>query len=140
LQKYRQILAHSSVPLLRILRARRLLLNAGYTERFLFKIHLLLDSPWDELAATICPLRSVIGRDVESLRELLICASDPTVFPEPFNNPPLRDLVHNCIYIIKKILSHELPLHFRQVLFNITDASRIIDTLLGGTRPIGVTF
>ncbi|KAJ7659011.1 hypothetical protein B0H17DRAFT_343089 [Mycena rosella] len=60
LSDHHSILAQASPPLRRILHACILV---GRGDRSLFRTHCMLDISWDELRATICPLRKIAGDD-----------------------------------------------------------------------------
>ncbi|KAJ7489211.1 hypothetical protein FB451DRAFT_1362173 [Mycena latifolia] len=94
-----------SPQILRILQAYHVIgTSIGITTCPIFAIHLLLELSWDELRTAICPLRTLIGEDKDSLAQLLISTfvSDLT--------PVRSDMARGFLCLVKRIETGEVPM------------------------------
>ncbi|KAJ7705518.1 hypothetical protein B0H17DRAFT_1038209 [Mycena rosella] len=77
----------------------------------LFQLRHLLGWSWDETRAAFSSLRAILGSASKNLGLLhFVSASDPLLFQEFCSSSTLRDLAFNCLSIMKKVFSNELPL------------------------------
>jgi hypothetical protein len=107
----RQILSQASPSLISILQAIRFLSRNKRLVPFI--IHSLLNLSWGELRMTICSLHSLIcGEGQEFIRNLLIVALDPALFPVPFDLI-MWDLACGSLCVMQRIVSGELDTNIR---------------------------
>jgi hypothetical protein len=101
-----QILSQATPSLIRILQAIRFLSQDKYS--LLFIIHFLLNLSWHELRMAICSLRCLMrNKGQEFIRNLLIVALDPTLFPVPFDLI-MWDLACSSLHVMQQVLRGEL--------------------------------
>jgi hypothetical protein len=106
-----QILSQASPSLIQILQAIKFLEPNWCSSTF--RIHFLLNFPWEELRTVICSLRSLMHNEEEGLlSKLLIVALDPTLFPVPFDLI-VWDLTCGSLHVAQQILRGELDTNIR---------------------------
>ncbi|KAJ6504087.1 hypothetical protein C8R47DRAFT_176894 [Mycena vitilis] len=102
---YRQLLARSLPSTVRILQAVKFIPDPWNTIG-IFKLHLLLEVPWDQLRTAICSLRSLVCEDIR----VVFVALDPCIFPGLFGSLML-DLARGHLIVMLRIHNGELARH-----------------------------
>ncbi|KAJ7141908.1 hypothetical protein C8R43DRAFT_1016809 [Mycena crocata] len=101
--------------LCRYLHAFRIVSSWPYTQtRQFFDIRLLLDWSWDEVMAAFSPLREILGSEEAEVAALLkwTIKAGPPPFRSLCSRFTLRELALNCLNILKRLITKELPKQF----------------------------
>ncbi|KAJ7678053.1 hypothetical protein DFH06DRAFT_1167737 [Mycena polygramma] len=104
-ENYRQLLSRSLPSTVRILQAVKFIPDPWNTIG-IFKLHLLLELPWDQLRTAICSLRSLACEDIR----VVFVALDPHIFPGVFGSLML-DLARGHLNVMLRIHKGELARH-----------------------------
>lgn len=112
----RDVLSRSSAQMIHIFHTfRRLSLIWGQEQRLLLNVRVMLNLSWEELRATICPIRAILGEDEARVGKLSIFIFNPSTFPKfTFDFVPSApiDLARACIRMMTAVAAGAVPVVF----------------------------